>query len=127
MEKATKQDDIIGQLMDAGCALGYLAERFDDANEYGPSRLIALVSQDIFTVAERMEEEEWEAPSEATLEARRKERLKNVGPSFNTPLKSDEEALDMLKLVFENDEEQAASMKRFIDIAHHHTMKKSGE
>lgn len=53
--------------MDAGCALKYMSEKYEDNNEYGQAHLLSLMSKDIMAVAERLDEEAWGPPGSTSL------------------------------------------------------------
>lgn len=100
--------DLIGRLMDTGCALSFLAEAFDAANEFGPAKLIALAAEDVSAVAEQMDNEGWQASKEA--EADQSAKVAQVPRE----LKNDDEAIQDLKDIFSKDEEISASLKGLI-------------
>lgn len=122
-----KEFDPVGDLMNISCSLSYLSDSLDDKYEYGLAKLLNNLCEEVSEIANRMEHEEWEGPSEEELEARRQERMKNSGPDTNAPLKSDDEAIAMLQEVFAEDEKQAASIKGIIDISHHYLKKRQAD
>jgi hypothetical protein len=116
--------DPIGELMEIGSSIKLMQEVFEGRGEYGESQLLRLLGCRVREIAEKLDEETWEVPSQETLEARRKGQQKNAGPDPSAPMKSDEEAISMLQDVFAGDEEQGDSLKRMIDISHHYLMKR---
>ncbi len=117
--------DPIGELMEIGSAIKLIQELFEDRGEYGESQLLRLLGCRVRELAEKMDEDKWEAPSKEVLEARRQERLKNAGPDYDI-LRTDEESIRMLQEIFEKDGEEAGTMKRMINM-HHYSVKRRDE
>lgn len=116
--------DPIGELMEIGSAIKLMQELFEDRGEYGESQLLRLLGCRVREIAEKMDEDKWEAPSKDELE-RRQERLKNAGPDYDI-LRTDEESIRMLQEIFEKDGEEASTMKRMINM-HHYSVKRRDE
>ena len=110
--------DPIGELMDIGSSIQLLYEVFEEKGDYGVSNILRLLGCRVREIAEKLEDEKWEAPSQEELEAQRKERMENACPRLD-PLTSDDEIISMLQDVFVGDENAAASIKGLINIAHH--------
>ena len=101
--------EIIDVLYDVASALRYLADSFRDNDQYGPSKLLRSLGDEVSDAAGQMEHEAWEPTKQFPKEEK--------GPILRKEIKGDEEAIQDLRAVFAEDEEIAAFVKGLIESA----------
>ncbi len=51
--------DVVGRLMEIGCALRFMSDKYEDGNDYGPAKLLGLLANDVMAAAEQLDDEDW--------------------------------------------------------------------